>query len=95
VFFSALEFATKFIKKWLLKSGKLYSLLLLGGLLISLRIGLLCYKTRFGSYCRRIKVELEPFNIKIATVNQVLFDTGFNDRGMDSIERCNQNELYI
>jgi hypothetical protein len=25
----------------------------------------------------------------------VLFDTGFNDRGMDSIERCNQNELYI
>jgi short-subunit dehydrogenase len=32
-----------------------------------------------------LKVELEPFNIKIATVNPGHFDTGFNDRGMDSI----------
>ena len=34
-----------------------------------------------------LKTELEPFNIKIATVNPGAFDTGFNDRGMDSIRQ--------
>ena len=42
-----------------------------------------------------LKTELEPFNIKIATVNPGAFDTGFNDRGMDSIRPVSYTHLDV
>lgn len=33
-----------------------------------------------------LKTELAPFNIKIATANPGMFNTGFNDRGMDAMQ---------
>jgi short-subunit dehydrogenase len=85
--FSALEFAQGFIKKMVAKkAGKIVFTSSMGGLLTVPYASAYCAtKHALEAIAEGLKTELEPFNIKIATVNPGAFDTGFNDRGMDSI----------
>lgn len=94
--FSALEFAQGFIKKMVSKkAGKIVFTSSMGGLLTVPYASAYCAtKHALEAIAEGLKTELEPFNIKIATVNPGAFDTGFNDRGMDSIRKWynpNQN----
>lgn len=86
--FSALEFAQGFIKKMVArKSGKIVFTSSMGGLLTVPYASAYCAtKHALEAIAEGLRTELAPFNIKIATVNPGAFDTGFNDRGMDSIK---------
>lgn len=88
--FGGLELAQGFIKKWIdqKKAGKIVFTTSMGGLWTVPYVAAYCAsKHAMESIAEGLKTELAEFNIKIATCNPGIFDTGFNDRGVDSIFR--------
>lgn len=88
--FGALELAQGFIKKWIdnKQPAKIVFTTSMGGLWTVPYVAAYCAsKHAMESIAEGLKTELAPFNIKIATCNPGIFDTGFNDRGVDSIFR--------
>lgn len=87
--FGALELAQGFIKKFVKKkAGRIVFTSSMGGLWTVPYVAAYCSsKHALESIAEGLKVELEPFNISIATCNPGIFGTGFNDRGLDSIYR--------
>jgi short-subunit dehydrogenase len=87
--FSGLAFAQGLLKKMVAKkAGKIVFMSSMGGLLTVPYAAAYCAsKHALEAIAEGMKTELAPFNIKIATVNPGAFNTGFNDRGMDSIRQ--------
>lgn len=85
--FSALEFAQGFIKKMVAKkSGKIVFTSSMGGLwTVPYGAAYCSTKHALEAIAEGLKVELAPFNIKIATVNPGAYNTGFNDRGFKTM----------
>jgi short-subunit dehydrogenase len=86
--FGSLELAQGFIKKFIeKKEGKIVFTSSMGGLWTVPYVAAYCAsKHALESIAEGLKTELAPFNIKIATCNPGVFGTGFNDRGVDSIQ---------
>lgn len=87
--FGALELAQGFIEQFVeKKAGKIVFTSSMGGLMTLPYVSAYCSsKHALEAVAEGLKAELEPFNIKIATCNPAIFDTGFNDRGYDTISR--------
>jgi NADP-dependent 3-hydroxy acid dehydrogenase YdfG/quinol monooxygenase YgiN len=85
--FGMLHIAQAFIKKFVIKGG--------GKVVFTSSIGALITYPMIAAYCASknavqaladgLQMELEPFNIKIATCNPGGYLTGFNNRGLDTI----------
>ncbi|MGO3360995.1 MAG: SDR family oxidoreductase [Corynebacterium sp.] len=57
----------------------------MGGILVVPFLGAYCAtKHAIEAIAGSMKVELEPFGVKVATVNPGVFNTGFNDTGAES-----------
>ncbi len=86
-FFGALELVQGFVKKFVeKKAGKIVFTSSISGLTTVPYAATYCAaKHALESVAEALKMELEPFGIKIATTNPGAFSTGFNDRGMDSM----------
>lgn len=67
------------------KSGKVVWTSSMGGILVVPFLGAYCAtKHAIEAIAGSMKAELEPFGIKIATINPGVFGTGFNDTGAES-----------
>ncbi|SDB82519.1 SDR family oxidoreductase [Acinetobacter boissieri] len=88
--FGGLQLSQGFIKKWVeqKKAAKIVFTTSMGGLWTVPYVAAYCAsKHAMESIAEGMKTELTPFNIKIATCNPGVFETGFNDRGVDTIFR--------
>jgi len=88
--FGGLQLAQGFIKKFIdeKRAGKIVFTTSMGELWTVPYVAAYCAsKHAMGSIAEGLKTELAPFNIKIATCNPGVFGTGFNDRGVDTINR--------
>jgi short-subunit dehydrogenase len=85
--FGALELAQGFIKKMVAKkAGKIVFTSSQAGLKTSpFCPAYASSKHALEAIAEALHVELEPFGIKVATVNPGTYSTGFNERGIDSI----------
>ncbi|MFV0678533.1 SDR family oxidoreductase [Variovorax sp. tm] len=67
------------------RSGKVVWTSSMGGILVVPFLGIYCAtKHAIEAIAGSMKAELEPFGIKVATVNPGAFRTGFNDTGVES-----------
>lgn len=88
IVFDALELVQGFVKKMVVakKAGKIVFTSSMGGLwTVPYGAAYCSSKHALEAIAEGLKTELAPFGIKIATVNPGIFNTGFNDRGADSI----------
>ena len=88
--FGGLQLAQGFIKKFIdeKRPGKIVFITSMGELWTVPYVAAYCAsKHAMGSIAEGLKTELAQFNIKIATCNPGIFGTGFNDRGVDTINR--------
>jgi short-subunit dehydrogenase len=85
--FGPLELVQGFVKKMVAKkAGKIVFTSSMGGLWTVPYCAAYCAsKHALEAIAEGLKTELEPFGIKIVTANPGVFNTGFNDRGMDSM----------
>lgn len=66
-------------------AGKVVWMSSMGGILVVPLLGVYCAtKHAIEALAGSTKVELEPFGVKVATVNPGVFGTGFNDTGAES-----------
>lgn len=94
--FGGLHLAQGFIKKFIeeKRPGKIVFTTSMGELWTVPYVAAYCAsKHAMGSIAEGLKTELAPFNIKIATCNPGIFGTGFNDRGIDTINRWYNPEI--
>ncbi|MDF2515477.1 MAG: short-chain dehydrogenase [Sphingobacterium sp.] len=94
--FGGLTLAQGFIKKFIeqKKPGKIVFTTSMGGLWTVPYVAAYCAsKHAMESIAEGLKTELADFDIKIATCNPGIFDTGFNDRGVESIFRWYDPEI--
>jgi short-subunit dehydrogenase len=86
-FFAAVELVQGFARQFVDRgSGKIVFVSSMGGLLTTpYAAGYCATKHALEAVAEGLKVELEPFGIKVATANPGVFATGFNDRGADSM----------
>lgn len=86
-FFGALELVQGFVKKFVeKKAGKIVFTSSTSGLTtVPYAAAYSATKHALEAIAEGLKTELEPFGIKIATTDPGAFNTGFNDRGMDSM----------
>ncbi|KUY68146.1 short-chain dehydrogenase [Burkholderia cepacia] len=67
------------------RSGKVVWTSSMGGILVVPFVGAYCAtKHAIEAIAGSMKAELEPFGVKVATVNPGVFGTGFNDTGAES-----------
>ncbi|WP_175981659.1 SDR family oxidoreductase [Burkholderia sp. BCC1630] len=67
------------------RSGKVVWTSSMGGILVVPFVGVYCAtKHAIEAVAGSMKAELEPFGVKVATVNPGVFGTGFNDTGAES-----------
>ncbi len=67
------------------RSGKVVWTSSMGGILVVPFLGVYCAtKHAIEAIAGSMKAELEPFGVKVATVNPGVFGTGFNDTGAES-----------
>ncbi|MCA8214399.1 SDR family oxidoreductase [Burkholderia cepacia] len=67
------------------RSGKVVWTSSMGGILVVPFVGAYCAtKHAIEAVAGSMKAELEPFGVKVATVNPGVFGTGFNDTGAES-----------
>lgn len=67
------------------KSGKVVWTSSMGGILVVPFVGVYCAtKHAIEAIAGSMKAELEPYGVKVATVNPGVFGTGFNDTGAES-----------
>ena len=88
IVFDALELVQGFVKKMITnkKAGKIVFTSSMGGLwTVPYGAAYCASKHALEAIAEGLKAELAPFGIKVATVNPGIFNTGFNDRGADSI----------
>ncbi|MDR6866830.1 NADP-dependent 3-hydroxy acid dehydrogenase YdfG [Microbacterium resistens] len=68
------------------KSGKVVWTSSMGGILVVPFVGAYCAtKHAIEAIAGSMKAELEPYGVKVATVNPGVFGTGFNDTGAESV----------
>jgi short-subunit dehydrogenase len=87
--FSNLEFVQGFVRQMIEKrKGKIIMMSSMSGLVSFPLAGAYCAsKHALEAIAEALKAELEPFGIKVATINPGSFKTGFNESGVDSIFR--------
>jgi short-subunit dehydrogenase len=79
----AQRIAAKMVKK---RAGRMIFLSSVAGLTtIPYSAGYCATKHAIEALAEGLRVELAPFGISVATVNPGFYDTGFNDRGVDSV----------
>ncbi|GAB19783.1 putative oxidoreductase [Gordonia effusa NBRC 100432] len=70
------------------KSGKVVWTSSMGGILVVPFLGVYCAtKHAIEAIAGSMKAELEPYGVKVATINPGVFGTGFNDTGAESYEQ--------
>ena len=75
--------ATKMVKK---RAGRMIFLSSVAGLItIPYSAGYCATKHAIESLAEGLRFELAPFGVSVSTVNPGFYDTGFNDRGVDSV----------
>ncbi|MET0793631.1 MAG: SDR family oxidoreductase [Polyangiaceae bacterium] len=86
-FFSSVALAQRVAAKMVKKrAGRMIFLSSVAGLTtIPYSAGYCATKHAIESLAEGLRVELAPFGIRVATVNPGFYDTGFNDRGVDSV----------
>lgn len=68
------------------KAGKVVWTSSMGGILVVPFVGAYCAtKHAIEAIAGSMKAELEPYGVKVATVNPGVFGTGFNDTGAESL----------
>lgn len=82
-----LELVQGFVKKMVArKAGKIVFTSPMGGLwTVPYCAGYCASKHALEAIAEGLKTELAPFGIKVAVANRGVFNTGFNDRGADSM----------
>jgi len=79
----AQQIAAKMVKK---RDGRMIFVSSVAGLTtIPYSAGYCATKHALESLAEGLRFELAPFGISVATVNPGFYDTGFNDRGVDSV----------
>ena len=86
-FFAPIElvqgFARQFVEK---RRGRIVFVSSVAGLMTAPHhAGYCATKHALEAVAEALKVELEPFGVKVATTNPGAYATGFNDRGADSM----------
>lgn len=84
--FAALELAQEFAKKMVKKnSGKIVWISSVAGLVkVPWDGAYSASKFAVEAFCAAMREELEPYGVKVCTINPGAYKTGFNDTGMES-----------
>lgn len=84
--FGHLALAQKIVPKMVARgSGKVVWTSSMGGILVIPFVGVYCAtKHAIEGIASSMRAELEPYGVKVATVNPGVFGTGFNDTGAES-----------
>lgn len=78
------------------KSGKVVWTSSMGGILVIPFVGIYCAtKHAIEAIAGSMKAELEPYGVKVATINPGIFGTGFNDTGAESHVQWYEAECAI